>query len=114
MSRNQDRVSNNRKRNLEKDEFKLKFLPKALEILASVTTGMNYEDLETKVLQLAKEELEETSGGGKFIEKETWWWNRHVKESTKAKNMLLRSGNLVERNMIMSSIKSRKGNPKKL
>ena len=30
-------------RNLEKDEFKLTFLPKALEILASVTPEMNYE-----------------------------------------------------------------------
>ncbi len=36
-------------------------------------------------MKYAKEELGETSGGGQFIEKETWWWNKHVKESTKAK-----------------------------
>ena len=30
-------------RNLEKDEFKLNFLPTALEILASVTPEINYE-----------------------------------------------------------------------
>ena len=30
-------------RNLEKDEIKLTFLPKAIEILASVTSEMNYE-----------------------------------------------------------------------
>ena len=58
-------------RNLEKDKFKLTFLPKALEILASVTPELNYEELEANLLRLAKEELVETSGGGKFIEKET-------------------------------------------
>ena len=52
---------------------------------ASVTLEMNYEELEANLLQLAKEELGETSGGGQFIEKETWWWNQQVKESTKAK-----------------------------
>ena len=31
--------------NLEKDEYKLNFLPKAQEILASVTPEMNYEEL---------------------------------------------------------------------
>ena len=46
---------------------------------------MNYEELETNLLQLAKEELGETSGGGQLIEKETWWWNQQVKESTKVK-----------------------------
>ena len=51
-------------RNLEKDEFKRTFLPKALEIVASVTPEMNYEELEAYLLQLAKEELGETSGGG--------------------------------------------------
>ena len=75
---------------------------------------MNYEELEANLLQLAKEELGEISGGGQFIEKETWWLNQQVKESTKAKKKLLRSGNLVERNKITSSIKSRKGNPKNL
>ena len=74
-----------KRRNLEKDEFKLTFLPKALEILASVTPEMNYDELEANLLQLAKEELGETSGGGQLIEKETWWWNQQVKESTKAK-----------------------------
>ena len=72
-------------RNLEKDEFKLTYLPKALEILASVTPEMNCEELEANLLQLAKEKLGETSGGGHFIEKETWWWSQQVKESTKAK-----------------------------
>ena len=74
-----------KRRNLEKEEFKLTILPKALEILASVTPKMNYEELEANLLQLAKEELGETSGGGQLIEKETWWWNQQVKESTKAK-----------------------------
>ena len=72
-------------RNLEKDEFKLTFLPKALEILASVTPEMNYEELEANLLQLAKKELGETSSGEQFIEKETWWWNQQVTESSKAK-----------------------------
>ena len=57
--------------NLEKDEFKPTFLPKALEILASATPEMNYGELEANLLQLAKEELGETSGGGQLIEKET-------------------------------------------
>ena len=72
-------------RNIEKDEFKLTFLPKALEILASVTPEMNYDELEANILQLAKEELGETSGGGQFIERESGWWNQQVKESIKAK-----------------------------
>ena len=42
-------------RNLQKDEFKLTVVPKALEILASVTPEMNYEKLESNLLQLAKE-----------------------------------------------------------
>ena len=71
--------------NLQKDEYKLNFLPKAQEILASVTPEMNYDKLEADLLRLAKEELGETSGGGQFIEKETWWWNQQVKEATKAK-----------------------------
>ena len=71
-------------RNLEKDEFKLICLRKALEILASVTPEMNYEEFEANLLRLAKEELGETSGGGQLIEKETWWWNQHIKEATKA------------------------------
>ena len=58
---------------------------KALEILASVTPEMKYEELEGKLLQLAKEEIGKTSGGGRFIENETWWWNQQVKKSTKAK-----------------------------
>ncbi len=33
-------------RNLEKDEFKLTFPPKALEILAYATPEMNYDELE--------------------------------------------------------------------
>ena len=49
----------------------------------SVTPEMNYE--EANLLRLAKEELGETPGGGQLIEKETWWWNQHVKEATKAK-----------------------------
>ena len=71
-------------RKLEKDESKLTFLPKALEILAYVTPEMNYEELEANLLQLAKEELGETSGGGQFVENDTLWWNQQVKESTKA------------------------------
>ena len=94
--------------NLEKDEYKLNFLPKAQEILASVKPEMNYEELEADILRLAKEELGETSGGGQFIEKETWWWNQQVKGATKLRKIPLRSGNLAERNKIVSSIKSRK------
>ena len=66
-------------RNVEKDEFKLTFLPKAVEILAFVTPKMKYEELEANLLQLAKDELGDTSGGGQFIEKEIWWWNQQVK-----------------------------------
>ena len=46
---------------------------------------MNYDELEDNLLQLPKNELGETSGGGQLIEKETWWWHQQVKESTKAK-----------------------------
>ena len=102
-------------RNLEKDEFKLTFLPKALEILASVTQEMNYEELEANLLQLANEELGERSDGGQFIEKETYGGRiNRSRNPQRLRKMLFRSDNLVERNKIMSSIKSRKGNPKKM
>ena len=71
--------------NLEKDEYKLNFLPKAQKMLAYVTPEMNYDKLEADLLRLAKEELGETSGGGQFIENETWWLHQQVKEATKAK-----------------------------
>ena len=60
-------------------------LSKAQEILAFVTPKMNYEELEADQFRLAKEELRDTSGGGQFLEKETWWWNQWVKKTTKAK-----------------------------
>ena len=46
---------------------------------------MSYEELETNISRLAKEELGETSGCGQFIETEIWWWNQQVKEAIKAK-----------------------------
>ncbi len=102
-------------RNLEKDEFKLTFLLKALEILASVTPEMNYGEVEANILQLAKEEFGETSDGGQVIEKETYGGGiNRSRNPQRLRKMLLRSDNLVERNKIMSSTKSRKGNPKKL
>ena len=45
---------------------------------------MNYEELEADLLRLANEELGEKSGGGQFIDNETWWWNQQIKEATKA------------------------------
>ena len=83
-------------------------LPKAQEILAFVTPKMNYEELEADQLWLAKEELGDTSGGGQFLEKETWWWNQWVRKPQRLRQIPLRSGNTAERNKIVSSIKSRK------
>ena len=76
--------------NLEKDEFKLTCLPKALEILAYVSPEMNYEELEANILQLAWDEFGETSGGGQFIEKKTGGINRS-RNPQRLRKMLLRS-----------------------
>ena len=99
--------------NLEKDEYKLNVLPKAQELLASDKPEMNYEELEADLLRLAKEELGETSGGGKFIEKETWWWNQQVKEATKAKKDSFKKWQLSGEEQDREQYKVKKNKPKK-
>ena len=75
---------------------------------------MNYDELEANLLQLAKEELGETSGGGQFIEKETWWWNQQVKESRKAKKDAIKKWQLSGEEQDHEQYKVKKRNPKKL
>ena len=40
--------------------------------------------VERDIVEIARIELGE-SGGGKFVEKETWWWDQQVQEAVKAK-----------------------------
>ena len=90
-----------------------KILPKALEILASVIPEMNYGELEANILQFAKEELGETSGGGQLIEKETWWWNQQVNESTKAKKYAFKKWRLSREEQDHEQYKVKKRESKK-
>ena len=43
-----------------------------------------YEVVERDIGEIARRELGE-SGGGKYVEKETWWWDPQVQEAVKAK-----------------------------
>ena len=74
---------------------------------------MNYEELEANILKLAKEELGETSGGGQFIENETWRWNQQVKESTKAKKDAFKKWQLSGEEQDHEQYKVKKREPKK-
>ena len=40
--------------------------------------------VERDIVEIARRELGE-SGGGKYLEKETWWWDQQVQEAVKAK-----------------------------
>ena len=71
--------------NLKNEEFELKFITQVGETIENNWDGSTYEVVERDVVEITRRELGE-SGGGKYVEKETWWWDQQVQEAVKAKN----------------------------
>ena len=63
--------------NLKNEEFELKFITQAGETIENNRDGSTYEVVERDVVEIARRELGE-SGGGKYVEKETWWWDSSI------------------------------------
>ena len=63
--------------NLKNEEFELKFITQVGETIENNWDECSYKVVEGDVIQIARRELGE-SGGGKYVEKETWWWDRQV------------------------------------
>ena len=62
---------------LNKEELKDAFISKAREHLCSLEAEgkeTNWKETYSRIMQLAKEELGESTPG-KYLEKESWWWN---------------------------------------
>ena len=70
--------------NQKNEEFELKCITQVGETIKNNRDGSTYEVVERDVVEIARRELGE-SGGGKFVEKETWWWDQQVQEAVKAK-----------------------------
>ena len=70
--------------NLKNEEFELKFITQVGETIENNWDGSTYEVVERDIVEIARRELGE-SGGGKYVDKETWWWDQQVQEDVKAK-----------------------------
>ena len=46
---------------------------------------MEYKDAENCIFDIAKSKLGESYPGGRYVEKETWWWTDQIQEATTAK-----------------------------
>ena len=63
--------------NLKNEEFELKFLTQVGETIENNWDRSTYEVVERDIVEIARRELGESSGG-KYVEKETWWWDQQV------------------------------------
>ena len=70
--------------NLKNEEFELNLITQVGETIENNWDGSTYEVVERDVVKIARRELGE-SGGGKYVEMETWWWDQQVQEAAKAK-----------------------------
>ena len=77
---------------LNQEELKYVFISKAREHLCSLVAEgkeTNWKDTYSRIMQLSKQEL----GGstpGKYLEKESWWWNDAVQQEVSEKRRLFR------------------------
>ena len=74
--------------NLKNEEFEFKFITQVGETIENNCDRSTYEVVERDIVEIARRELGE-SGGGKYVEKETWWWDQQVQEAVKAKKEAL-------------------------
>ena len=72
---------------LNQEELKDAFISKAREHLCGKET--NWNETYSRIMQLAKEELGESTPG-KYLEKESWWWNDVVQQAVSEKRRLFR------------------------
>ena len=78
----------------------LHFITQVGKTIEFNSDGSTYEVVERDVVEIARRELGE-SGGGRYADKETWWWDQQVHEAVKAKkesfNNLRTSGSEVDK-----------------
>ena len=77
---------------LNQEELKDAFISKAREHLCSLEAEgkeTNWKETYSRIMQLAKEELGESTPG-KYLEKESWWWNDAVQQAVSEKRRLFR------------------------
>ena len=77
---------------LNQEELKDAFISKAREHLCSLEAEgkeTNWKETYSRIMQLAKEELGESTPG-KYLEKESWWWNDAVQQAVSKKRRLFR------------------------
>ena len=67
--------------------------------------------VERDIVEIARRELGE-SGGGKYLEKETWWWDQQVQEAVEAKKEVFNNwrttGNEVDKEICKEHMKTSK------
>ena len=77
---------------LNQEELKYAFISKAREQLCSLEEEgkeTNGKETYSRIMQLAKEELGESTPG-KYLVKESWWWNDAVQQAVSEKRRLFR------------------------
>ena len=77
---------------LNQEELKDAFIPKARAHLCSLEAEgkeTNWKETYSRIMQLAKEELGESTPG-KYLEKASWWWNDAVQQAVSEKRRLFR------------------------
>ena len=72
---------------MNQEELKDSFISKTREDHCSLEVEgkeANWKETYPRILQLAKEELGESTPG-KYLEKESWWWNDAVQQAVSDK-----------------------------
>ncbi len=55
------------------------------------TNNIDWEQLQSNILQAAKEVLGETRGRPRQVQRETWWWNCQVQSAIRSKRVAFRN-----------------------
>ena len=96
--------------NLKKDEYKMKFLNSMSD---ESWCDMEYKDVENRILDIAKSKLGESCPGGRYVEKETWWWTDQIQDATTAKKKAFKKWQLSKEDEDKEVYKTRKKECKK-
>ena len=87
-----ERTTRTRWWKLNQDELKDAFISKArghLCLLEADGKETNWKETYSGIMQIAKEELGESTPG-KYLEKESWWWNDAVQQAVSEKRRMFR------------------------
>ena len=96
--------------NLKKDEYKMKFLTSMSD---ESWCDMEYKDVENRILDIAKSKLGESCPGGRYVEKETWWWTDQIHDATTAKKKAFKKWQISKEDEDKEVYKTRKKECKK-